>query len=70
MTGHDEQEWDPEELETFFDELTGEQLNPKDVHEAKVKEIEVLRTFPVYEKVPESYAKRQGVHLDEVDLDQ
>ena len=57
VTGHDAQEWDEDGLEQFFDELTGERLNPKDVREAKVKEIEFLRTFPVYEKVPEAMAK-------------
>ena len=57
LTGHDTQEWDEDGLEQFFDELTGERLNPKDVREAKVKEIEFLRTFPVYEKVPEAMAE-------------
>ncbi|CAK0826515.1 unnamed protein product [Prorocentrum cordatum] len=57
ITGHDTQEWDEDGLEQFFDELTGERLNSRDVREAKVKEIEFLRTFPVYEKVPEAMAK-------------
>ena len=56
ITGHDTQVWDEDGLERFFDELTGERLNPRDVREAKVKEIEFLRTFPVYEKVPEAMA--------------
>ncbi|CAK0797196.1 unnamed protein product [Prorocentrum cordatum] len=57
LTGHDTQEWDEDGLEQFFDELTGERLRPKDVREVKVKEIEFLRTFPVYEEVPEAMAK-------------
>ncbi|CAK0871008.1 unnamed protein product [Prorocentrum cordatum] len=57
ITGHDTQEWGEDGLEQFFDELTGERLNSRDVREAKVKEIEFLRTFPVYEKVPEAMAK-------------
>ena len=49
--------WVSKEIEAFFDELTGERLPAESVRAAKIEEIEFLRTFPVYEKVPEAQTR-------------
>ena len=47
----------------FIHEVTGALLDPEQVRLAKIKEVEFLHTFPVYEKVCESELKGTGFVL-------
>ena len=56
MTGHDLRTWAENDVEKFFDELTGAPLDPEQVRLAKIRDVEFLHTFPLYEKIDESEA--------------
>ena len=56
-TGHEDDNYmDEESVEQFYDDITGGLLPTQAVLAARKEELEFLRTFPVYEKVPEAQA--------------
>ena len=63
MTGHDFTNVERNSQYKFFHELTGALLDPEQVRLAKIKEVEFLHTFPVYEKVCDSELKGTGFVL-------
>ena len=56
-TGHEEIEYSEEDVEQFYDDISGALLPAKEVRAARLEEIEYLQTFPVYKKVPAAMAK-------------
>ena len=57
VTGHDELDIPEDEIEKFYDDVSGKMLPSSLVRRARLEEIEFLRRFPVYEKVPENQAR-------------
>ena len=56
-TGHEPGGVPDEEVATFYDEASGVLLDSALVRAARQEEIKFLRSFPVYEKVPEAQAE-------------
>ena len=48
---------------TAWDDVTGEQLNPKLVLEARLKEISYIHTKGVWRKMPRTQAKDMGLKI-------
>ena len=57
VTGHDLEDWPDEEVAQFYDDVSGEMLPAKLVKAARREEVDFLKRFPMYEKVPEATAK-------------
>ena len=55
--GHDEESVPEEDVEKFYDDISGKLLPTKLVREARLEEIKFLQSFPVYKKVPAEEAR-------------
>ena len=55
-TGHEEPEFAEEDLQEFYDDISGHMRPADALRNARVEEVEYLRRFPVYEKVPSHLA--------------
>ena len=54
---HEEQVWEA------FDDVTGEELDPKEVIKARLKEMEYIRKKRVWRKMSRREAKRRGIKI-------
>ena len=56
-TGHLDEGPTDEDVAVFYDDISGALLPTAEVRRARQEELEFLRSFPVYQKVPEEQAR-------------